>query len=123
MHPIYCNNPAIQKAIVDALSAHGLWPDPAAITRRPQCADTLDHQLKRITRSGAVLEAVRASVAVDEDTRHLIERLVDSASALMEREPATHCHVGLPSKSPTTHATTSPQLMTSRRATRKAVRA
>lgn len=86
MHPIYCADPAIQTAIADALDLHGLWPDPAAVIHRPRCADWLDHQLTRIARSIAVLETVRSWVHVNEPTRRLIERLVESASQSIERE-------------------------------------
>lgn len=121
--PLYCNNSAIHTAIVGALELHGLSPDPAAVTRRPKCADTLNHQLKRIVRSGAVLRTVRASVAVDEGSRRLIERLVDSASALIERDEVADCRVGLRSNATAAHSSVSPRLIESKRAKAKTVRA
>jgi hypothetical protein len=121
MHPIYCADPAIQTAIADALDLHGLWPDPAAVIHRPRCADCFDHQLKRIARSIAVLDTVRAWVCVDESTRRLIERLVDSASESLERveshlgpaEPAAQPPIAVP--------TPAPPIIQSSRAKRKAV--
>ena len=122
MHPIYCADPAIQTAIVDALDVHDLWPDPSAVMHRPQCADRLDYQLARVERSIAVMETVRAWASVDEPTRRLIERLVDSASIAIEGGRAATCDGSLPLV-PATHITASPpRLIQSSRATRKTVR-
>jgi hypothetical protein len=123
MHSIYCADPAIQSAIADALDLHGLWPAPAAVTHRPRCADCLDNQLTRIARSTAVLETVRSWVHVDEPTRRLIARLVDSASESIERDES-HLRPEEPTAQPPLAAPTSATpVIRSSRAKRKAVRA
>jgi hypothetical protein len=124
MHPIYCADPAIHTAIADALDLHGLRPDPAAVNHRPRCADCLDHQLARIARSSAVLETVRSWVHVNEPTRRLIERLVDSASELIEHDES-HRQPGASSPEPLAASTspTPPPIIQSSRAKRQAVRA
>jgi hypothetical protein len=121
MHPIYCADAAIQTAIADALDLHGLWPDPAAVIHRPRCADCFDHQLTRIARSLAVLDTVRSWVRVDESTRRLIERLVDSASESIEREEL-HPRPAEPAPLPPVAAPRPPTpIIQSSRAKRKAV--
>jgi len=124
MHPIYCADPAIQTAIADALDLHGLRPDPAAVNRRPRCADCLDHQLTRIARSIAVLETVRLWVLVNEPTRRLIDRLVDSASESIERdELRPRPEASSPQPLVANPPPAPPPIIQSSRAKRKAVRA
>lgn len=123
MHPIYCVDPAIQTAIGDALDLHGLRPDPAAVNIGPRCADCRDHQLKRIERSIAVLETVRSWVHVNEPTRRLIERLVDSASESIERdESRPRPQASSPDPLVASPLPTPPLIIQSSRAIRKAVR-
>jgi hypothetical protein len=121
MHPIYCTDPAIQTAIATALDVHGLWPDPSAVTHRPRCADRLDHQLARVERSIAVLETVRCLARVDEPTRRLIERLVDSASIAIEGGQATSSDGALPPVLAAPVDVCQPRVIQSRRAATKAV--
>lgn len=123
MHPIYCADPAIQTAIADALDLHGLWPDPAAVARRPQCADRLEQQLARVAASSAVLATVRALVPVDEPTRRLIERLVDSASASIESDAVVVRHSDSAQQPAPADSSSVPPLIVSRRAAKKVVRA
>ena len=122
---IYCADPALQSAITDALAFHDLWPAPAAVTRRPRCADSFEAQLARIARFSAVINTVRAEVTVDEDTRGLIGRLVDSASVAIESGgPLERAAVPpQPEGFENVPLTVSlPQRIQSRRAPRKAVR-
>jgi hypothetical protein len=123
MHPIYCADPALQAAIADALDLHGLWPDPTAVIHRPRCADRLDHQLTRVARSIAVLDTVRSWVRVDEPTRRLIERIVDSASESLEREESHLGPAEPTAQPPIADPTPAPPIIQSSRAKRKAVRA
>ena len=88
---IYCADPALQTAIVEALEFYGLEPDPAAVNRRPRPAGTLAEHLERIDLGRKVLALVRRRVPVAAGDRLLIERLVDSAcqrSEAAELEPA-----------------------------------
>jgi hypothetical protein len=88
---IYCADPALQTAIVEALEFYGLEPDPAAVNRRPRPAGTLAEHFERIDLGRKVLALVRRRVPVAAGDRLLIERLVDSAcqrSEAAELEPA-----------------------------------
>ena len=123
MHPIYCADAAIHNAIADALDLYGLWPDPAAVIHRPHCADRFDHQLARVERSITVLETVRSWVRVDDTTRRLIERLVDSASESIEREESCPRPAEPALLPPIAAPTPAPPIIQSSRAKRKAVRA
>lgn len=80
----YCADPALQTAVHAALEFYGLQPDPAAASRRPRPAATLENQLERVRLARAVLGMVRRSVPVSADDRLLIERLVDSAFQRIE---------------------------------------
>jgi hypothetical protein len=94
---IYCADPALQTAIVEAFEFYGLEASPAAANRRPAAARTLGEQMRRIDLAGKVLALVRRSAPVGRDDRLLIERLVDSACQQIEDvdlEPAVERHAG-----------------------------
>lgn len=80
----YCADPALQTAVSAALEFYGLEPDPAAASRRPRPAATLEGQLERLRVGRDVLALVRRSVPVGAGDRLLIERLVDSACQRLE---------------------------------------
>jgi hypothetical protein len=91
MFGCYCADPAIETAIVDALEFYGLEPSPDGANRRPAPAASLEEHLERVALSGKVLALVRRSVAVGQNYRRRIERLVDSACQRLEeadRPPA-----------------------------------
>lgn len=81
---IYCADPALHTAVVDALEFYGLEPSPAAVNRRPMPAGSLGWQLRRIDLGTKVFALVRRHVRVGEDDRRLIFRLVDSACQRIE---------------------------------------
>jgi hypothetical protein len=84
MNGIYCADPALHTAIVEALEFYGLEPSPAAVARRPRPAWALGGQMQRIALGVKVLALVRREVPVGLDDRRLIERLVDSACQRIE---------------------------------------
>jgi hypothetical protein len=84
MFGAYCADPALQTAIVDALEFYGLEANPAAASRRPRPAATLEEQLGRVAAAREVVALVERSVPVGADDRRLIERLVDSACQRIE---------------------------------------
>jgi hypothetical protein len=86
---IYCADPALQTAIVEAFEFYGLEASPAAAHRRPGTARTFAEQMRRIDLGGKVLATVRRSVPVSMDDRRLIERLVDSACVVQEQAEQT----------------------------------
>jgi hypothetical protein len=81
---IYCADPALQTAVHTALELYGLQPDPAAVSRRPRPAATLERQLERVRAGRNVIALVERTVPVGADGRRLIERLVDSAFQRIE---------------------------------------
>ena len=87
----YYADSAVQTAIAEVLEFYGLEPNPADACRKPAVASTIDEQFRRLAIGKKVVADVRRQVAIDEDDRRLIYRLVDSACQRTEQaeQPGT----------------------------------
>ena len=91
----YYADSAVQTAIAEVLEFYGLEPNPADACRKPAVASTIDEQFRRLAVGKKVVADVRRQVAIDEDDRRLIYRLVDSACQRTEQaeQPGTFLDV------------------------------